>query len=329
VWLIVAGLAIALFVRSRKPARSLDLLFWILSVPLAIAVTKAGNAIFGRLSMESSQAFFLRQQVLILGFVAFSGFLVTMIRLVGRLTRPQVLLLLGGLALAAVLSFFWVIALSSAPIVGRRFQCKDRIWKVGLGLNDHASKTGQLPSPTIGDGSVARSWRVELLPWMSPHDRAGYDDQQPWDAATNSDFAATTGAFYSCPIDPDPRDDKRRFFTAYALPTGPMTAFADPSRAANPDFPDGASHTLLVIEACGQRIVWTEPRDIDVPSAEPGINRPGASPGRSDGLISSYHAGGAHVALADGAVRWISEGIDPAVLKALVTADGGEPEPKF
>jgi prepilin-type processing-associated H-X9-DG protein len=108
-----------------------------------------------------------------------------------------------------------------------------------------------------------------------------------------------------------------------------MTAFGENSRSAYPDLPDGASHTLLLLEACGRRIVWTEPRDIDVASVETGINRAGSSPGQSDGLISSFHAGGAHVALADGAVRWVNESIDPTVLKALVTANGGEPEREF
>ena len=79
------------------------------------------------------------------------------------------------------------------------------------------------------------------------------------------------------------------------------------------------------MEACGTRIVWTNPQDVDVDSATIGINLPGREPGFSDGITSSHHTGGAQAALADGSVRFISADTDPNILKALLTVDGKEP----
>ena len=41
-------------------------------------------------------------------------------------------------------------------------------------------------------------------------------------------------------------------------------------------------------------------------------------------MVSSYHSGGGHVVFADGHTRFLSENIDPQVLRALATADGAE-----
>ena len=79
------------------------------------------------------------------------------------------------------------------------------------------------------------------------------------------------------------------------------------------------------MEACGTRIVWTNPEDIDVDSATIGINLLSHEPGLSDGIMSSHHTGGAQAALADGSVRFISADTDPKILKALLTVDGKEP----
>jgi prepilin-type processing-associated H-X9-DG protein len=87
---------------------------------------------------------------------------------------------------------------------------------------------------------------------------------------------------------------------------------------------DGSSNTIAVMEACGQNIVWNEPRDLDGTTTPAAINLRGKTRYDSPAMMSSLHQGGAHVLLADGTVRFISQDIDPQTLKALVSADGGE-----
>jgi hypothetical protein len=87
---------------------------------------------------------------------------------------------------------------------------------------------------------------------------------------------------------------------------------------------DGTANTMMLVEACGRQIVWTEPRDVDASSPTLGINVDGEHLGESPGFASSYHTGGFQTTMADGSVHFISENIEPEVLKALTTADSGD-----
>ena len=40
--------------------------------------------------------------------------------------------------------------------------------------------------------------------------------------------------------------------------------------------------------------------------------------------LRSCHSNGVNVAIADGSVYWVDNNIDPKLLKALITIDGGE-----
>ncbi|HEY3968433.1 MAG TPA: DUF1559 domain-containing protein [Planctomycetaceae bacterium] len=103
-----------------------------------------------------------------------------------------------------------------------------------------------------------------------------------------------------------------------------MTAFPKSQALPPEQITDGKSTIILFGEASGLNIVWTEPRDIDTARLPVGINLPGCRRGDSHGTLSSYHRGGANVVFADGRVKYLSEQIDPSVLKALLTATGGE-----
>lgn len=76
-------------------------------------------------------------------------------------------------------------------------------------------------------------------------------------------------------------------------------------------------------------IPWLKPEDVEPIPETTGINTPGEAAGRSRGAISSYHPGGAYVAMADGSVRFVSERVDSKTLQAILTADGGETPGEF
>jgi hypothetical protein len=329
VLLILAIQVFALFLRSRKTPRSRDLVFWVLSVPFTSLVIRQGASLSGGMPVESRQATTLDAWLVAIAFIAFAGFVVTLVRVSTRDTRPRVGFAAACLAGALVLMGSWVLALIAAQVVANRTACKNNIHSVATALHKFAERKGSFPEPSIMTGAVPHSWRIETLPWMPLVHAAGYDVAQPWNSPANSAYAVTEGRAYSCPSNPWPRDEQRRFFTAYAAVTGDGTVFSKDMRAQFPKIPDGSSQTLLIVEACGQRIVWTEPRDVDASLSPPRINSDGSEPGRSDGLISSYHAGGAEVAFADGGGRFLNESIDPEVLKALTTADGGEGPQEF
>ena len=153
---------------------------------------------------------------------------------------------------------------------------------------------------------------------------ATYNRHVAWDQILNDAIARMEIGPYRCPSNELPQDAQGRWFTAYSMPTGPQTVGANLNGTAINAITDGTSNTLLVVEACGAQIVWTELRDVDVSVQPTGINLKGNAPGHSAGWLSSYHAGGTQALMADGSVRFLSAQTDPAVLKKLATVDGGE-----
>jgi prepilin-type processing-associated H-X9-DG protein len=154
-----------------------------------------------------------------------------------------------------------------------------------------------------------------------------FDPTKPWNDVANLALGRFRAGAFVCPANFNRVDEMQRHYSAYAAVTGPDTAFPDGQALPVAKFIDGTSNTIVYGEAAGLRIVWTEPRDIDISREPIGINLPGKGRSQSPGTLSSYHSGGAVVVFADGHVRFISNGINSAVLKALLTATGGEPLP--
>ena len=206
--------------------------------------------------------------------------------------------------------------------------CRNNLKQIGLGLHLCQDATGSLPETAIG--TVPRSWRVDLLPYLDrSHLRNEYDDTTAWDSESNTPVSMVADAPFFCPSEEAPRDDQRRFFSAFAAISGDGGVFSGQFRSSFSHVPDGNAHTIAVIEACGQRIVWTEPRDVSLSDTPIGINLDGSSSGRSDGLASARHATGPNVLFVDGRVKSLSPQTDPKVLKAMATANGSEPLDDF
>ena len=196
---------------------------------------------------------------------------------------------------------------------------------VGLAIQNFAtSNEGQLPPPVSGEPPV--SWRVALLPALDNSQLfKTYRNDLAWNVEPNASIARIRLETYLCPEHRPQQDVLGRYYSSFALITGPGTIFP-------PEGPltlnavcegDGASMTLLLVEACGQNIVWTEPRDLDLtPVPKAGSAKP--EPPDLGNLMSWHHDGGTIVAFADGSVRIVSKRIDPTVLKKLTTPNGGE-----
>ena len=83
------------------------------------------------------------------------------------------------------------------------------------------------------------------------------------------------------------------------------------------DFTNGTANTLFIGEVSANFQPWGKPSNCRDPVR--GINK---SP---HGFGGPPGSGGALFAMADGSVRFFSDRVSPAVLKALATPDGGEP----
>lgn len=258
--------------------------------------------------------------------IVFAGLmLITVALLLRRRTSKSVRTI--GIVCVGAATFWFLLMLpkfQGAAEAAPRTDCRINLNKLITGVLEYHEEHERLPEPTtVTEGGPRVSWRVSLLPYLGREMLgAGYDTSKAWDDTANQVVALREPEeIYRCLSSHTPQDGSGRWYTAYALLTGPDTAFPVEGPRTLSEITDGKSETLLIVEACGRNIVWTEPRDVDVSKETDEINAPGAVDGSSDGILSSWHrGGGATCAMADGSVRFLSQNTSSDVLRALSTA---------
>ena len=102
--------------------------------------------------------------------------------------------------------------------------------------------------------------------------------------------------------------------TTYLAPMAKDTVIAPgPKGARLADITDGTSNTIMLVETNDEAsVIWTKPDDLDVKTDKV-----------VEKLVGHYNEGFI-AGFADGSVRFIRKSIEPAMLKALFTRNGGE-----
>jgi hypothetical protein len=309
--IVVAVLAVILFHPARR-ARFYDALCWVAAGFVLSGIFQAGND--GDFRIESA----LERGVAIVWTLMAPGVLIAWARLVRQKDDRHLVLSI----LAVVLALTLVPNYQRPRINSRRGQCVNNMHQLGIALYNYRDVQGAWP--LHADGDPPHSWRVDLLPYLDhgPQQKQ-YDFTATWDAEVNRPLTNREMYIYHCPSHEGYKEGQP-FPTSYALLIGDNAAWTKAGLIDPVDIPDGASNTAILTEACGLNIIWTEPRDIDLATAPIGINLRGDAPGHSPSVVSSYHPLGPPVLMADGSVRNLTLDTDPNVLKAMLTADGGE-----
>ncbi len=210
-----------------------------------------------------------------------------------------------------------------------RSACRNNLKLMAYATHEYYDTSQSFPDSPL---AAKHSWRIDLLPFMDQNPLfQRYHLDEKWDSRNNTALQPERPAMFVCPmVRREEQQPDSQIISSYVVLTGPGAMYdpADPALTFSKII-DGTSNTLLIVEACGLRRIWTEPRDADLRQLPMGINRPGHQPRTSGGVLSSYHSGGAHAALADGSVRFLSQDIDPRVLHALSTPHGGESVPDY
>lgn len=188
--------------------------------------------------------------------------------------------------------------------------------QIGLGMHNHESARGSFPAAASydADGRPLLSWRVHVLPYLEQ--QALYNQfhlDEPWDSEHNRKLIDQMPEVFT---DPDPAvraviGDKGR--TTFVVPTGEDLIFGKKEGMKFKELTDGTSNTILTVEVVPERaVVWTKPADweVDLADALKGVKRDDR-----EGFVAGW---------CDGSVRYLSNEIDPAVLKKLLTPAGGE-----
>ena len=219
-------------------------------------------------------------------------------------------LLISVLVLPALLIGLLLPALQSAREAARRATCSNNLKQIVLALHEYADANGCFPPAATyaSDGKPLLSWRVLILPYLN--ERALYDRfhlDEPWNSPQNKPLGDRAPAVFQCPSAAIPTG-----LTTYEIVVDPHSMFTgQPTGVTVQSVTDGTATTLAVVESAAP-VSWSRPEGLSLASDDAMLG------------MGSNHPGGFNVSLADGSVQFIKNSIIPAVLKGLVTRDGGE-----
>ena len=262
--------------------------------------------------------------------------------------------LLVSIAIIAILIALMLPAVQQARETARRAQCRSHLKQLALGLHNYHSAKGVLPAGAYLMGSAfpiqsGWGWGAMILPHVDQGSLYNQIDfGQGTAAGTNAaDVLGQSLSLWLCPSDTAPSQ------MSVGVPSGPTLRiatgnYASVSGALGPmshvrfrDIADGLSNTLLV----GER-VYQHGDDVgngrytsgwygslsynlgylphSLPYGAASIVNPINQGGGAASSFGSRHAGGAHFAMADGAVHFFGENMDTRVYHTLGTIAGGE-----
>ena len=182
--------------------------------------------------------------------------------------------------------------------------------KLGLAFLLYHHDNDYFPAAAIlgGDGQSKLSWRVEILPYLEPSQKALYEEfhrDEPWDSPHNKALIPRMPEVFNFPWLPTPPGETR--LRGFA---GEQTMFSGTVGARLGDVIDGTSYTLMIVPSV-KSVPWTQPQEVpyapDKPLLFPTHGKPDEIP----------------VLLADGSVRIVSLQ-DEALWRKLITRNGDE-----
>jgi hypothetical protein len=206
------------------------------------------------------------------------------------------------------------IPLRQAREASHRTNCVNNLKYIGLAMHNYLSAHQTFPPPASRDkeGRPLLSWRVHVLPYLEQQSLyKEFHLDEPWDSPHNKTLIPRMPKIYVCPS--GSRKVAASGRTSYLVPRGKGTIFPGGEGIKIKEITDGTSNTILVVEANDDSaVIWTKPDDWEV------------DPEPRKQTLFGHHPGGTNLGIADGSVRFVRDTIDPAVLRKLLTRDGGE-----
>ena len=205
-------------------------------------------------------------------------------------------------------------AIQAAREAARRNMSINNMKQLMLSLLNYESAKKTFPAYTNfdADGKPLLSWRVHILPYMeqAPLYKQFHLDE-PWDSDHNKKLIAKMPELF---LDPSSRFTPVDGMTHYLGVKGDGYLFdGSGSGMSMRKITDGTSNSIALVQVDDEAAVpWTKPDDW-TPS-ETDLMKPFDGP----------HPGGFLAAFCDGHVQFISNAIEPSVLRALLTTAGEE-----
>jgi type II secretory pathway pseudopilin PulG len=245
----------------------------------------------------------------------------------------------NGIVTVAIGTALILPAVQQAREAARRSQSKNNLKQIGLALHNYADTCKSFPAGTHPNEKLKPeerlSWLATVLPFVdqSPLFKT-IDFEESWDDEANERPAnVRIPTFLNPGSVASPVGHGETHYVGIAglgkdAPTLPVTSkragiFGFNRKTRFRDITDGTSNTMMISEATGEYGPWIAGGNATIRSLtkKPYINGP-------DGIGGPYR-GGCNIGLADGAVRFVSENIDPTIFERLSTMADGQVIPNF
>jgi hypothetical protein len=175
--------------------------------------------------------------------------------------------------------------------------------RIARAMRAYHDKHGRFPPAVVtdADGKPLYSWRVLLLPYLGEDELyRRFHLNRAWDHPSNRPLLDRMPAVIAQP-------GAKGTATHNQVQTGPGGLFDTPDGRSLKEITDGASLTILFVEA-PDAVPWSRPADVAFDPEQPKLGE--------SGLL---------VAMADGRVRQIlPQSVTPTLLRGLFTRAGGE-----
>jgi len=231
----------------------------------------------------------------------------------------------GGIGMCLVLPVLVALLLPAVQKVreaATRMANQNNLKQLALAMHNYEAVYGSFPPAVVyrKDGKPLYSWRVVLLPYLQQDGLyKEFHLDEPWDSAHNKPLLARMPAVFGTAADPGQASTETHyqvFVGGGAVFDAPEPApeaqgFKPPKRTRLTDVTDGASNTLLIVEAA-DAVPWTAPQDLNYAADKPLPKLGHVSPSRFN------------FAMVDGRVHSAPRNPDERVLRAAITRNGNE-----
>ena len=201
-------------------------------------------------------------------------------------------------------------AVQAAREAARRSASMNNLKQIGIALHNYHDVHNEFPPAVVTDanGQPLYSGRVLLLPFLEQGALyEQWDKSASWDSPQNMALSQQVIQTFHDPSSPTPVNAPH---TNYEFLTGQGAIFEQGVKHSMATITDGTSNTAAVMESKDNGMSWAAPGGYDI---------------NSGGLPPGNHPGGNLVLMADGSVKFISQSINPQVLRSITTRNGGEP----
>lgn len=228
---------------------------------------------------------------------------------------------LNPVALAPAAVAVLLPATQASRAAAQRSQSVNNLKQIGLAMhNFHSANDFFPPQATYGKNKKPLlSWRVALLPYLEQ--AALYNEfkqDEPWDSPHNKTLIARMPPVFAIPG--AKAETGKTYYRGFS---GQSALFESEQKDGTgvriQSVTDGTSNTLGIVEA-KEAVVWTKPEE-EIPFV---ANADPANAKNLLGMLGGHFAGGFNVLFLDGSVRFLKVTINPVILRALITRNGGE-----